>query len=436
MTPLFALLFNALDERLRLRGPTHHALRKVFPHHWSFLLGEVALFAFVLLVATGVFLAMFYAPSVEPVTYTGSSAVYEGEELPAAFASIVRLSHDVPGGLFVRRVHRGAAYLLVAGMAAHLLRILLTGAFRRPREVNYLVGIALLAVALGLAATGQGLPYDMVEGAALRIAYSFLLAIPFVGEQVAFWIFGGDFFGDAIPRFYVAHILILPGAFVGLLTVHLLLVVRQRHTQFPRADIDGTRLVAGTPLWPSQFATSVALLLAMTAALAAFSVLVPWSDVTLHGPAQPGHVANAAHPDVWLLWIEGVLVLYPAWEWYPVPGVVISAPFLAGVALPAAVFAALVAYPFIDRRIAPVSPDVHVLQHPTDAPLRTGFVVGLATLLTVLSLAGTSDLIARALNLPVEDVIVFFRAAVFVVPVAAGVATARYARPRAAARRR
>lgn len=434
MTPLFALLFDALDERLRIRGPTRTAVRKVFPHHWSFLLGEVALFSFVLLVASGVFLAMFYAPSVDPVTYTGSSALYQDQELPAAFASIVRTSHDVPGGIFVRRVHRGAAYLLVAGIAAHLLRIVLTGAFRRPREANYLVGVALLAVTLGLAGTGQSLPYDVVEGAALRIAYSLLLAIPFVGEQVAFWVFGGDFFGDAIPRLFVLHILILPGIFVSLLTVHLFLVVRQRHTQFPRADVDGQRLVAGTPAWPSQFATSVALLLAMSSALAAFSVLVPWSDVSLHGPAQAGYVVNAAHPDVWLLWIEGALVLYPPWEWYPAPGVIISGPFLAGVVLPCALFAALAAYPLIDRRIAPVHGDVHVLQHPTDVPLRAGLVVGLASLLIVLTLGGMSDLVARALEIPVERVIVFFRAAVFVVPVAAGAATVRLYRSRSAAR--
>ena len=434
MTPLFAWLFDTLDERLRVRRPARTALHKVFPHHWSFLLGEVTLFAFVLLVATGLYLTMFYTPSVELVTYSGSMALYQGQELPAAFESVVRLSHDVSGGVFFRRVHRGAAYLLVAGMAAHLLRILLTGAFRRPREVNYSVGITLLALGLALAATGQSLPYDVVEGAALRIAYSFLLAIPFVGEQVAFWVFGGDYFGDAIPRFYVLHILVLPGLFAALATVHLLIVVRQRHTQFPQPDVDGQRQVAGTPLWPSQFATSAALLLAMAAALAAFAAFVPWSDVALHGPALPGHVSNAAHPDVWLLWLEGVLVLYPPWVWYPLPGVVISGPFLAGVLVPLLLFGALAAYPFVDRRIAPPDGDVHVLQHPGEVPLRTGFVVGLTTLVGVLTLGGVSDFLARAANMPIERVIMTLRGAAVAGPPLAAAAAAWLARRRAPGR--
>lgn len=428
MTPLFDWLFSTLDERLRVRGAARSAANKVFPHHWSFLLGEVALFSFLLLVATGIFLAMFYTPSIETVTYRGSLELYQGQQLPGAFESIVRLSHDVPGGIFFRRVHRGAAYLLVAGIAAHLLRVLLTGAFRRPREVNYVVGIGLMATALALAATGQSLPYDIVEGAALRIAYAMLLAIPFFGEQVGFWVFGGEFFGEAIPRFYVLHILILPGVFVGLLTLHLLLVVRQRHTQFPRPDVDAQRHVVGTPLWPSQFSTSVALALAIVAALAGFSVLAPWSDVTLHGPALAGHAANASHPDVWLLWLEGALTVYPPWEWYPLPGVVISSTFVAGVVLPVTLIGFLATYPFLDRRLHPVDGDVHVLQRPGEAPYRTGIVVAVSSLLVVLILAGLTDYVARAINTPVENVIVALRAGVLVVPALGGAIAVRVAR--------
>jgi ubiquinol-cytochrome c reductase cytochrome b subunit len=182
VTPLFALLFDSLDERLRLRRPSKQALTKVFPHHWTFLFGEVALFAFIVLVLTGIFLTMFYVPSVEPVTYTGSLELYQGRELPAAYESIVRLTYDVPGGLLFRRIHRGAAYVFVTAIVLHLIRVLLTGAFRRPREVNYHVGLLLLMLGLGLVGTGQFLPYDVVEGAALRIGFSFMLAIPFIGD--------------------------------------------------------------------------------------------------------------------------------------------------------------------------------------------------------------------------------------------------------------
>lgn len=416
MTPLFALLFEFLDERLHLRRTSTRVLTKVFPHHWTFLFGEAALFSFVILVLTGIFLTMFYAPSVEPATYTGSFELYGGQELPAAFESIVRLSHDVPGGLLFRRLHRGGAYLFIAAILLHLLRVLLTGAFRKPREVNYHVGLVLLMLALALAATGQMLPYDVVEGAALRMAYSFLLTTPLIGEQVAFWVFGGDFFGDAIPRFYVAHVLILPAIFTLVVTAHLVILVRQRHTQFHRHGVDGQRYVCGQPLWPTQFITSTSLLIATSGVLATFAVLAPWSDVSLHGPAQPGVTSSTNHPDWWLSWVEGALVLYPDWEWYPLPGVVISAPFVAGVLLPLAVFGFLFAFPWIDRRLVPYEGDVHVLDRPFDVPARAATVLAGLSFVTVLTIGSHVDYLSLHLGLRVETLVPLFRSALLVVP--------------------
>jgi ubiquinol-cytochrome c reductase cytochrome b subunit len=416
VTPLFALLFDSLDERLRLRRPGRQALTKVFPHHWTFLFGEVALFSFVILVLTGIFLTMFYVPSVEPVTYPGSMELYQGQELPAAFESIVRLSHDVPGGLLFRRIHRGAAYVFMTAIVLHLLRVLLTGAFRRPREVNYHVGLLLLLLGLGLVGTGQALPYDVVEGAALRIAYSFMLAIPFIGEQVAFWVFGGDFFGDAIPRFFIAHVLILPGIFALLVTAHLVILVRQRHAQFPHPRIDGQRFVVGQPLWPTQFISSTATLLAMGGVIALFSVFVPWSDFSLHGPAAAGVTSSTNHPDWWLSWTEGALVLYPDWEFYPIPGVVISAPFVAGFLLPLVVFGPLFAFPWIDRRLAPYEGDVHVLQRPYDVPARAGLVFSGLSFIIMLTVASHVDYLSLFLGVRVETLVGFFQVTVLLVP--------------------
>ncbi len=241
MTPLFALLLTNLDERLQLRSPGRKVANKVFPHNWSFLLGEVALISFTILVATGIFLTMFYRPSTDPVAYTGSSVLFQGRELPAAFESVVRMTYDVRGGLFFRRVHRAAAHVFVAATILHLVRIMLTGAFRRPREVNWVVGFVLFNLVLAAGVTGYSLPYDALAGTGIRIMYSVLLSIPVIGDNVAFWIFGGPFpTGDVIPRFFVTHVLIVPLVLFGAIGVHLALVGRQRHTQFPGAASTGT----------------------------------------------------------------------------------------------------------------------------------------------------------------------------------------------------
>ncbi|HUG83081.1 MAG TPA: cytochrome b, partial [Euzebya sp.] len=308
MTPLFGKLFDQLDERLRLRTDARTAANKVFPSNWSFLLGEVALFSLVILVLTGTFLTFFYRPNVEAVTYVGSNPVFAGRTLPAAFESIVRLSSDVNGGLLFRRLHRGASHLFIATVVLHMLRIMLTGAFRRPREVNYFVGIGLLTLAFGAGFTGYSLPYDSLAGTGIRIAYSELLSLPLIGDRVAFWIFGGAFpAGDVIPRFFVLHVMVLPAALLGTVGLHLFIVYRQKHTQFPRMGVDGHTLVLGKPLWPLQFAESTTLFLWTGGLLAATAVLIPWSDVSLLGPYVPGEVGNNAQPDWFLFWLEGAL---------------------------------------------------------------------------------------------------------------------------------
>ncbi|HVM00763.1 MAG TPA: cytochrome b N-terminal domain-containing protein [Egibacteraceae bacterium] len=416
MTPLFALLFESLDERLRLRKPGRKVLNKVFPDNWSFLLGEVALFSFVLLVLTGVLLTMFYRPSTDPVTYQGAMSLYEGRELPAAFESIVRMSYDVPGGLFFRRVHRGASHLFIATTVLHMLRVLLTGAFRRPREVNYHVGIVLLMLTFAAGFTGYSLPYDALAGTGIRIAYSSLLSLPYVGEQVAYWIFGGDFpTGNMIPRFFVFHVLMIPALLVGLITVHLMIMVRQRHTQFPRPGIDGHRFVLGKPMWPSQFALSTTLILWIAGLLSAAAVLIPWSDVLLIGPYVPGEVGNNAQPDWFLFWLEGALRVFPPLE-FRMLGMTVSGAFVAGVVLPGAIFAVLVAYPFVERRFYQLEGDWHVLQNPLEIPLRAAVSVGTFSFVLLLSAAATNDILSRMTGIPIEAITWFFRLTCAFVP--------------------
>jgi ubiquinol-cytochrome c reductase cytochrome b subunit len=416
VTPLFALLLDSLDRRLRLRGPGRKVASKVFPHHWSFLLGEVALFAFVVLVLTGIFLTMFYRPTTDPVVYTGTDLLFAGRELPAAFESIVRLSHDVPGGLLFRRIHRAAAHLFVAAIVLHMVRILLTGAFRRPREINYHVGIGLFALSLAAGFTGYSLPYDALAGTGIRVAYSAALSIPYVGDRIAFWIFGGAFpTGDVIPRFFVFHVLMIPGLIIALVGAHLAIVARQKHTQFPRRGVDGHRLVVGKPLWPSQFAESATLVLWIGGVLTLSAVVIPWADVTLQGPYRPGEVGNNAQPDWYMFWLEGALRIFPALEFRTL-GMTVSGPFFAGALLPGAVFALLVAYPFWERRVYRLEGDWHVLQNPREIPLRSAFVVGLFSFLILLSAAATNDILSRLTGVHVEAWTWIFRLTTLVVP--------------------
>lgn len=434
MTPLFARLLEGLDQRLGLKGPARKVADKVFPHHWSFLLGEVAGFALIVLIATGIFLTLFYRPSVELVTYTGSDELYRGQLLPAAFESIIRLSSDVPGGLLIRRIHRGASHLFLAAIVLHLLRVLLTGAFRKPREINYHLGIVLLMLAIGEGFLGYSLPYDSLAGTGIRIAYSELLSLPFFGENVAFWIFGGEFpTGDVIPRFHALHVFILPLAIVGAVGLHLALVARQKHTQFPRRGLDGHALVTGKPLWPMQVAESTTLFLWVGGLLAAAAVLVPWSDVALLGPYRPGEVGNNAQPDWFMFWLEGVLRMFPALE-VDLPGVTISGPFIAGMVLPGLIFGALIAYPFIERKVYGLTGEWHVLSNPLDIPLRAAMAVGTFSFVLLSSAAATNDVLSRLLGIPIETMTNLFRFTSLLAPPLLALLLYRYSKRRLARR--
>ncbi|MDQ3610847.1 MAG: cytochrome b N-terminal domain-containing protein [Actinomycetota bacterium] len=430
MTPLFALLFDSLDERLRLRKPGRKVVNKVFPEHWAFLLGEVSLFSFIVLVLTGIFLTMFYTPSVDAVTYTGEDPLYRGQVLPAAFESVVRLSFDVEGGLLFRRIHRGASHLFVASIVLHMLRVILTGAFRRPREINYHIGIVLLLLSFASGFTGQSLPYDLLAGTGIRIAYTELLSTPFIGDRLAFWVFGGDFPGtDVIPRFFAFHVLALPGLIVAVMTLHLAIIARQTHTQFPSARVDGHRQVLGKPLWPSQFHVSTTLVLWLGGLLTLAAVLVPWSDEALVAPYLVGDITNQAQPEWFLFWLEGALRIFPPVE-FSLLGMTISGPFVAGALFPALIIAVLVAYPTIEKRFYGLQGDWHVLQNPLEIPLRAAFASGFFGFLLLMAAAATNDILSNLTGIPIETITWFFRIASPVLPAAAAVLLYRYSSAR------
>lgn len=428
MTPLVDRLFDMLDERVAHRHVGEAASRKIFPSHWSFLLGEVALISFLVLVGTGIFLTMFYVPSAEQTVYEGSSAVHQGRELPEAYESVVRLTHDVNAGLLVRRVHRAASHLFIFATLAHFARIVLTGAFQRPREPNYHIGLALLLLAVATGWVGHNLPLDTLAVTSYRIFYAMALSVPWVGDPVALWIFGGEFpTTQMISRFFSVHVLWLPLTITGVITLHMLLVLRQQHTQAPEEGVDGQTTVVGEPLWPWQAVTTMVLFLLVVGILAASAVLVPWSDVDYVGPYRLGSVVNQSHPDWFLIWVEGLLRLVPAFE-LDLLGATWTQVFVVGTAVPLLVVALLFAYPWIERRTVGPTGNVHVLDHPLDVPFRAGMVAFSVTFFLVATVAGAHDVVARLLFAPIELVTWVLQAAILVLPPAAGLAVAAYAR--------
>jgi ubiquinol-cytochrome c reductase cytochrome b subunit len=388
------------------------------------MIGEIALYSFVVLVVTGVFLSLFFDPSVAETTYHGSYEPLRGTTMSEAYRSVVELSFDVRAGLVMRQAHHWAAIVFIAALVVHLLRIFFTGAFRRPREINWIVGLTLLVLAFFNGFTGYSLADDLLSGTGLRIAYSIALSVPLVGSWLAFLIFGGEFPAqEIIPRLFVTHVMIVPGAIAALLTVHLALVWRQKHTDFPARGRRESNVV-GAQLWPTYAAYSLGLFFAVSAVLMAMGGLVQVNPVWLYGPFRPAEVPSPAQPDWWLGWVEGALRIFPPWETraagYEVPN-----PFYPGVLVPGIVFGALYLWPFLEARITGDHEPHHVLDRPRDHPVRTAFGVGGLTFVAVLQLAASNDLLANWLYASVATITWTARIVVLALPPILGYLTYR-----------
>ena len=423
----FERAVEALDERTGVAHVLAAALRKVFPDHWSFLLGEIALFAFLILVATGTFLTFFYVPSTARVTYDGSYVPLQGQEVSAAFDSVLDLSFEVRAGLLMRQVHHWTALLFVAAILAHLCRVFFTGAFRKPRELNWLLGITVLTLALASGVTGYTLPDDLLSGTGARVAYSAILSIPFIGPYLASLVFGGVFPTDAlIGRFFVLHIMILPASIAVLLTAHIGLVVLQKHTQY-RGGAAREDNVVGRYLWPGQAFTSIALLLLTAAIVALFGGLFQINPVWLYGPFDATEVSSPAQPDWYVGWLDGALRLFPPWE-VQLGDIVIPAPFVPAILIPGVIFTIVALWPFIEAFATHDHSEHHLLDRVVDHPARTATGVAILGYFLVLTLAGGNDVLARLLHVNVESLTTSLQVSVIVVPVAMWVITYRVSR--------
>lgn len=415
-----------LDERTGMADFARSALRKVFPDHWSFLLGEVALFCFVVLVATGVFLTFFFAADTSPVVYNGPYAPLRGTEVSAAFDSVMRLSFEVRAGLLMRQIHHWAAVVFIAAIVLHVARVFFTGAFRRPREINWLVGFGLLVLAMAAGFTGYSLPDDLLSGTGLRIAYSVALSIPFVGPWLAYLIFGGEFpTRELIGRLHVFHIMLIPALMVGAVGLHLGILWLQKHTQYPGPGRTETNVV-GRHFWPGQVFRSLGLFFLTAAVLALLGGLVQINPVWIYGPFEPAAVSSPAQPDWYIGWLEGALRLGPNWE-PTVFGVTIPSPFLPGVVLPGLLFAAFALWPFIEPRLTGDRREHHLLDYPWQAPLRLALGTAVLMIFVVLTIAGANDVLAVFLNVEVEVLTTVLRVALVVAPIVVGVVAYRLA---------
>jgi ubiquinol-cytochrome c reductase cytochrome b subunit len=397
-------------------------LRHIFPDNWSFFLGEIAMYCFIVLVVTGIFLALFFQASEAPVVYEGSYAPLAGAEISIAYDSVLQLSLDVPAGLLVRQVHHWSALVFVAALIIHMLRTFFTASYRRPRRLNWLLGVFLLLLVGMNGLFGYSLPDDLLSGTGLRIAFSITESIPFVGPALATLMFGGEFpSGGLIARIYPVHIFLLPAAIGGLLGAHLGLLWLQRHTQFPgpgRSD----RTVVGTPLIPAYALRTTGYFLLTAGVCTVFAAFVQINPVWLYGPYRPWDATTAAQPDWYMGWLEGAVRMMPAWD-IQIGGLLIPGIFWPAVILPGLIFTPLFVLPWLDW-VVTRDGGFHNLalesgRHPARAALGAGFV----TFLTVLLVAGANDVFAFVWNWPQQTLLLILQVLTIVLPPVVAVLT-------------
>jgi len=407
-----------IDDRSGSSSAIRRVLHYVFPDHWTFVLGEIALYSFVVLVATGVFLTLFFQPSTAHVTYEGSYAPLQGATVSKAFASAMNLSFDVRGGLLMRQTHHWAALVFVAAIALHLMRIFFTGAFRKPRDVNYYVGLTMLMLVIVEGYAGYSLLDDLLSGMGLAIGNAVALSFPLIGADLSNLIWGGQFPGTDVfmSRLYIVHVFVLPVMIAALLTIHLILVARPHHTQFAGPG-KTERNTVGTPLWPGYALRSLGLLAAVAAVLFALGGLVQINPIWQWGPYDPYRSTNAAQPDWYLGWLIGALRLMPPLEIRLGGTTLVPNPFFGGALFPLALFAFLYAWPWLERRITGDRAIHNLLDRPRDNPVRTGVGASVLTFALVVFFAGSSDRIFLQFGVPYEGQIVALRIAVLILPV-------------------
>ncbi|GAA2363924.1 cytochrome bc1 complex cytochrome b subunit [Streptomyces cuspidosporus] len=412
------------DGRLGVYSLAKANMRKIFPDHWSFMLGEVALYSFIIIILTGVYLTLFFHPSMEEVTYHGPYVPMQGVRMSEAFASTLDISFEVRGGLLIRQIHHWAALIFLAAMLVHMMRVFFTGAFRKPREINWLFGFLLFFLGMLTGFTGYSLPDDLLSGTGLRFIEGVFLSIPVVGTYISMFVFGGEFPGmDLIPRLYPVHVLLLPGIMLGLLVAHLILVFYHKHTQYPGPG-KTEKNVVGMPLLPVYMAKAGGFFFLVFGVIAVLSAIATINPIWAIGPYRPDQVSTGAQPDWYMGFAEGLVRVMPGWEINLWGHTLVLGVFIPIVLFPLVLFA-IGLYPFIESWITGDKREHHILDRPRNAPTRTAFGVAWLTVYLVMLVGGGNDLWATHFHLSINSITWFVRIAFFVGPVVAFIVTKR-----------
>src|SRR5580704_7762502 len=416
-------IVGELDDRLGVAKGGRVFLDKIFPDHWSFMLGEIALYSFVVLIATGIFLSLYFVPSTQQVIYHGSYKPLDGQYVSEAFRSTVNIAFDVRGGLLVRQMHHWAADIFTGSIIVHMARIFFTGAFRKPRELNYTIGIIMLIIAIFEGYIGYSLPDDLISGTGLRIGYSIAESIPFVGSYLASFMWGGTFPGNAVlPRFYIIHVLIFPLILFALIGAHLTLLVRQKHTQFPGEGRTETNVV-GSPMFPTFMAKTTGFLFMVAAASALLGAFAQINPIWQFGSYDASKISYAVQPDWYMGWLDGALRIMPSWEFAGFGHTIPFEVFLPAVVFPGLIFTLCMIWPQLERRVTGDNDLHNLLDRPRDRPKRTGAGAAIFALLFTLFAASSTDVLANFFHVSLNEVLWFFRFAVIIIPIIAGLVT-------------
>jgi ubiquinol-cytochrome c reductase cytochrome b subunit len=285
----------------------------------------------------------------------------------------------------------------------------------------------LLILAMAEGFTGYSLPDDLLSGTGARIAYSAVLSIPILGPYLASLIFGGEFPTTAlITRFFVLHVMILPGLVIGAITIHLILLVLHKHTQY-RGGPAREDNVVGRYFWPGQVFLSTGLFFLTAAVLALIGGLFQINPIWAYGPFDAAAVSSPAQPDWYVGWLDGALRIFPPFE--PVIlGFTVPSAFIPGIVLPGILFTIVALWPFIEAFFTRNREEHHLLDELWEQPVRLATGLAILTLFAVLTLAGGNDVLAFYFRTEVETLTLVFRAMAVILPVLVWILAWRYAK--------